>query len=128
MNVIKHHEKRKHTPWEHAIKLRAVIRKPVSRRTYCVWIIFTREIKKKPTDRLSHCRTSKRQTSLELFVVSVYTVEPFQNGHLGDRRKWPLWRGKFSRGVQHVCCAKFMLTVIHNIMIYMYRDRIHTKN
>ena len=22
-----------------------------------------------------------------------YTVEPLHNGHLGDRRKWPLWRG-----------------------------------
>ena len=21
------------------------------------------------------------------------TVEPLHNGHLGDRRKWPLWRG-----------------------------------
>ena len=21
------------------------------------------------------------------------TMEPLQNGHLGDRRKWPLWRG-----------------------------------
>ena len=20
-------------------------------------------------------------------------VEPLHNGHLGDRRKWPLWRG-----------------------------------
>ena len=23
----------------------------------------------------------------------VYTVEPLHNGHVGDRRKWPLWRG-----------------------------------
>ena len=23
----------------------------------------------------------------------VYTVEPLHNGHLGDRRKRPLWRG-----------------------------------
>ena len=23
----------------------------------------------------------------------ITTVEPLHNGHLGDRRKWPLWRG-----------------------------------
>ena len=22
------------------------------------------------------------------------TVEPLHNGHLGDRRKWPLWGGR----------------------------------
>ena len=55
MNVVKYQEKRKHPSWEHAIKLRAVILKPVSRRTYRVWIIFTREIKKQPTNWLSHC-------------------------------------------------------------------------
>jgi len=94
MNVIKYQEKRKHTSWEHAIKLRAVILKLVSRRTYSVWIIFTREIKKQPTDWLSHCRTLRkpRQTSLELFVVSIYTVKPIHNGHLGDKTKWPIWR------------------------------------
>ena len=53
------------------------------------------------------------------------TVEPLHNGHLGDRRKWPLWRGgrygevgcnmtPFFREVQHVYCAKFMLTVAYN--------------
>lgn len=95
MNVIKYQENRKHTSWEHAIKLRAVILKPVSRRTYRVWIIITREIKKQPTDWLSLCRTlmKPRQTSPELFVVSIYTVEPLQNGLIGDRRNWPLWRG-----------------------------------
>ena len=55
MNVVKYQEKRKHPSWEHAIKLRTVILKPVSRRTYRVWIIFTREIKKQPTNWLSHC-------------------------------------------------------------------------
>ena len=24
---------------------------------------------------------------------NLYTVEPLYNGHLGDRRKWPLWSG-----------------------------------
>ena len=38
MNVVKYQEKRKHPSWEHAIKLRAVILKPVSHRTYRVWI------------------------------------------------------------------------------------------
>ena len=101
MNVIKYQENRKHTSWEHAIKLRAVILKPVSRRTYRVWIIITREIKKQPTDWLSLCRTliKPRQTSPELFVVSIYTVEPLQNGLLGDKKvavveRWPLWGKK----------------------------------
>ena len=26
-------------------------------------------------------------------VIYLSTVEPLHNGHLGDRRKWPLWRG-----------------------------------
>ena len=29
-----------------------------------------------------------------LLMVSIqFTVEPLHNGHPGDRRKWPLWRG-----------------------------------
>ena len=27
---------------------------------------------------------------LHLIIPSVSTVEPLHNGHLGDRRKWPL--------------------------------------
>ena len=29
----------------------------------------------------------------------VYTVKPLHNGHLGDKRKWPLWRGGVYGGV-----------------------------
>ena len=29
-----------------------------------------------------------------------HTVEPLYNGHLGDRRKWPLWRGGRCREVE----------------------------
>ena len=29
-----------------------------------------------------------------------HTVEPLYNGHLGDRRKWPLWRGGRCREVK----------------------------
>ena len=47
------------------------------------------------------------------------TVEPLNNGHLGDRRKWPLSGGRVVtwqkfKGVQQVYCAKFMLIVSHN--------------
>ena len=30
------------------------------------------------------------------------TVEPLYNGHVGDRRKWPLWRGGRCREVTAV--------------------------
>ena len=29
-----------------------------------------------------------------------HTIEPLYNGHLGDRRKWPLWRGGRCREVK----------------------------
>ena len=51
--------------------------------------------------------------------------------------RWPLWEGrgviwqKFFWGVQHVYCAKFMLTVYHNvnpIINNIQRDEIHNLN
>ena len=51
--------------------------------------------------------------------------------------RWPLWEGsgviwqKFFGGVQHVYCAKFMLTVYHNvnpIINNIQRDEIHNLN
>ena len=51
------------------------------------------------------------------------TVEPLHNGHLGDRRRWPLWGGRgvivpvllhlffFLREIQH---ATFLLPVAYN--------------
>ena len=59
--------------------------------------------------------------------INTDTVEPLHNGHLGDRRRWPLWGGRgvivpvllhlfffFFRGIQHICCAKFLLPVAYN--------------
>ena len=65
------------------------------------------------------------------------TVEPFYNGHLGDRGKWPLSRAgryeelglsrdKFPFGNT----AKFMLTASHNVNPVInntQRDKIHKK-
>ena len=41
------------------------------------------------------------------------TVEPLQNGHLEDRRKWPMWRGGGGGGV-YVNSARFMFTAPYN--------------
>ena len=57
------------------------------------------------------------------------TVKPLHNGDLGDRRKWPLWRGGrygrvggnmaiFFRGVRHVYYAKFMFTIAQNAIVF----------
>ena len=37
---------------------------------------------------------------------SVSTVQPINNGHLGDRRKWQLWRGELGHGE---VCVKYDL-------------------
>ena len=30
---------------------------------------------------------------LHNLIEKLHTVEPLHNGHHGDRKKWPLWRG-----------------------------------
>ena len=52
------------------------------------------------------------------------TVEPLQNGHLEDRRKWPMWRGSDygevgffgwgGGGGVYVNSARFMFTAPYN--------------
>ena len=37
------------------------------------------------------------------------TMEPLQNGHFGDRRKWPLWRGGRYEEVGGVIHENFFL-------------------
>ena len=58
---------------------------------------------------------------LQCLAENAYTVESFHNGHLRDRRKWPLWGGRgviltiFLRKYNYdVYCAKFILTVSNN--------------
>ena len=57
--------------------------------------------------------------------INTDTVEPLHNGHLGDRRRWPLWEVGvllylfyciffFFWGIQHIYCAKFFLPVAYN--------------
>ena len=35
----------------------------------------------------------KDSQNLNVHFILANTVEPLHNGHLGDRRRWPLWRG-----------------------------------
>ena len=38
-------------------------------------------------------RSTLNPTDFSLKIIFTTTVEPLHNGHLGDIRKWPLWRG-----------------------------------
>ena len=72
------------------------------------------------------------ETKHDLSVIKLNSKEyqrtriTVHNGHLGEERKWPLWRGdrhgeggrgliwQFFRGVEEVYCAKFMPTLYNN--------------
>ena len=67
------------------------------------------------------------------FRVNFYnTVEPFHNGHRIEVAVVERCMGSTTcGGVQHVYCAKFMLTVSHNanpIMFNIYIEIKFTKN
>ena len=55
------------------------------------------------------------QIAASLNFLNRPAVEPLPTGHLGDRRKWPLWRcgryGKVEVNMTYVFCPKFMFTV-----------------
>ena len=70
------------------------------------------------------------------------TTEPLQNSHLGDRRKWPLWRGGhyeevggvihenmriFSREYNMFIGAYFVFTVSHNGNPVIYNNYLGRK-
>ena len=44
---------------------------------------------------LLHQYVNSRVSSTEHYpsIVLVFIVKPLHNSHLGDKRKWPLWRG-----------------------------------
>ena len=59
---------------------------------------------------------------LHNLTEKLHTVEPLHNGHHGDRRKWPLWRGgrygevgvqydNFFREYNMFVSDKFVITV-----------------
>ena len=66
--------------------------------------IFTKSVVELSCLVVTSVRDVEFSSSLPLFTFThayvlccetkfISTVEPLQNGHLRDRRKWPLWRG-----------------------------------
>ena len=70
-------------------------------------------------------------------LISTYSWTRLHSGHLGDRRKWPLWGGRgaiwqFILGVYNMFIVPiFMPTVSHNgnpSTKMIYRAKIHKNN